>query len=412
LPGDFDNSSIQPFEELTYERVTDQEFHVYKNSIIIQPKNSILTGWIFGLNPYQFITTTVSTVTAQTSYIADQTILHQMAASQLQSGSAAPIERFGLQINPVVNASQTQLAVIQYIDPATILPYWGSFVSSLVKMAFVTSASTTLKIKMRLIWNANLPSTIGNAEPIASWTLNGDPVFSSGWTAIVPQNDPVYTLPNLNYFNYAFNKFLLPPNTSGGETMTLGIVLYTQGNMSSTSPVDYVVLDKISLVPNDFAIDSNPETFDQVLRQCQYYYEKSYDYFTLPGAATGSGSLVQSQQVISDPVGNAMYMNASNLAIPFKSVKRAAPTMKVYNPAGTVNTTTWAFFSNGVQAQSGNVTFTAAWASLGISTTNATYTGIRTTSFLSPPPVFGGVSYGFAQLHYSANACLGNPTLP
>lgn len=411
LPGDFSNSSIQPFEEITYERTVDQEFHVYKNSILIRPKSSILTGWSFDLNPFQFNTTTVTTVAPLTSYIADQTILHQTAGSQLQSGSAAPIERFGLQIQPVVGATQTRLALIQYIDPSTVLPYWGGILSSLVRMAMVSNVSSTVRIKMRLIWSTALPGTIGNTEPIASWPANSDPVMSNNWVAVSPINDPIYTLPSGNYFNYAFNGFQLPPNTSSGETMTLGIMIYTMDNMSATAPVDYVIFDKISLVPNEFAIDANPETFDQVLRQCQYYYEKSYDYFTLPGTASNSsGALSKIQQVIADPVGNVMYLNPSILEISFKSVKRAAPLMKIYNIAGTVNSSAWFYYTSGSVTQSGNAVFSSNWSSLETSTSNATYKGIG-ASLLTPPP-FSGNSYGFAQFHYSANACLGSPTLP
>jgi len=283
-----DDPTVAPlpsFQQITEERMTDHLFHLYKDDLITKPRKSLLAGWDFSLNPFQFNSVAITAQTSQTVYIADQTILYQETANNLSTGQAAAADRFGLQVQPTAVSTNTRFALINYIDPATIRPFWSNIVSTLVQARLHTSVNTMVGLKMRLIWRTTLPSTIGAAEPIVSWTLGGDPVFAAGWTAIVPENDPEYSLEDL-FNGFSFDNMLLPDDSAA--TMTLGIVIYTMDRLA-VNMGDFIVFDKISLIPCQFAADAHPQTYNEALADCQYYYRKTYDKGDLPATTTQVG---------------------------------------------------------------------------------------------------------------------------
>jgi hypothetical protein len=332
--------AFSPQPDETLERQKDHLFHYYADQLIIKPKNSILTGWNFALNPFQFNVTALTAQTAVSTYIADQTILVQQTANNLSSGVAADTYGGGLAIAPTGSSTNTQFALIQYIDPATIAPYWNFCLSSLVRAGIISGNVTksSVRVKMRLIYRTTLPSVIGNAEPIASWALGGEPVFSAGWSFLKPQNDPAYVLPTSfdafesgNIFaGLSFNDFAMP--TAIAATMTLGIVIYSLDSFIVSSG-DYAVFDKVSLVPNKFAVDTQPITWDENLRQCQYYYEKSYEIGTMAGTATPNGQVYSCCPPSTN--GSNYYLYRNKFELIYKQVKRAAPIVTFYAPGST-----------------------------------------------------------------------------
>lgn len=339
-PGEQITTVVPIYQQDSEERKVDHLFHYFAGDIITKPKRSLLTGWNFPLNPYQFITPTLTTVTAITSYIADQTILHQEAASQLQSGQNVVAQRENLLIKAVTAATTTRFALIQYIDPTTIAAYWSYILSSLARTRIVTVNGTQVRLKCRLIWRTTLPSAISATEPIASWPPAGDPIFGAGWTAIAPLNDPAYILPNSYitgsttnvYPAVAFEQMQLPD--SSATTMTLGIVIYTMDNLNSTSDMeDSIEFDQISLIPTRFAADALPQTQDEVLLDCQYYYKKSYSQGVLPGTATQPFAATTSISVFAYGTGVSFYTER------YSPMRAAATTATIYSSnSGAANT--------------------------------------------------------------------------
>lgn len=328
---------VPTYKELTYERMVDHEFNVYRDSILILPKNSILTGWNFGLNPFQFTFSGAPTVGSTTPlYVTDQTIFKAEQASSLKvSQNTTP---YGSIIVQSVSATiQKQFAFIQYIDPQTMFGYWGERMSSLVRAFIGANGSSPIKIKMRLIYNANLPSPFSGTYPIDHYDANGDPVFAAGWTAITPQNDPSYTvttpessLASIVGFPYSFDNFVLPIQTAA--TQTLGIVLYIVGSLDATIEQQFFI-NSVSLVPNRFSIEASPQTWDESLRKCQYYYEKSYDNGILPGTPSSSnGQLLRNQIMSYNGAGPVWYLAPGPFEFEFNTVKRSNPTITFYAP--------------------------------------------------------------------------------
>src|SRR5690606_18587177 len=104
-----------PYEEDSIDRQNDHTWHYYANEVIVKPKDTILTAWNFSLNPFQFNSTSVTTASSQTQYIADQTILHQIASGgTLASGKASVANRQCLLVQAVTGHSSNRFALIQY----------------------------------------------------------------------------------------------------------------------------------------------------------------------------------------------------------------------------------------------------------------------------------------------------------
>jgi hypothetical protein len=390
------------YQQQTNERQIDHLFHYYRDSLVFQPKDTILTAWNFPLNPFQFVPTAITTIVNPTQYVADQTILHQEAASQIASGMATNADRFGLLVTPVAAATTTKFALIQYIDDSTTNPYWGYKLSALVRLRFNSTNNTTVRFKMMLMYRLTLPPTLSASDPIAGWA--GDNLsLAAGWTAIKPLNDPIYSISHSSStadLSYAFNGFQLP--TASSDTMFLAAVFYTVDPMSSAGTKDFFVIDKISLVNNDFAIDTQPQTFDDVLRQCQFYYEKSYDT-TVPVTTSTLVGIINKVQ-IGDQSNSVGYPGPFQFE--FSTVKRAIPLFQFYSAVGTPGNVSVQTYRGGVNSSLVNVAPGSFWSAGNISTKSVEYLPVNNTPLAS----IGGLAAAFAcsiRFHYTASILLG-----
>lgn len=389
-------------------RDIDQLFHFYQNEIIMKPKDDILTGWNFGLNPWQF-TTKAATNVATNTYTADQTIVIQQnyvasaTGNNIKVGQAGSYnDGFLIQANNATN----QFAILNYIDVKTIAPYWSYYVSSLFKgIYFANAGSTPPQLKMRLLVFTAAPSATTQTYPISSWTASGgtgitgpDPVFAGGITAIAPLNDPVYTLSSVlggeganSFPTFSFNQFLLP--TISNATQYLGVLLYSVSPMSSS---DQIVIESLSLVPNRFAVDSNPKTFDQVLRECQYYFETNYNYGDLPGTVTTYGAAVQQALVTTN-------CRPLTFTIPYRTIKRKAPssaTVTLYSPNSGASANVFA-----VASAAGGASATADAA---ITNWTFSYNGHNSVSYVAATAsnlaTQAGATEGYILYNFAADA--------
>ncbi|CAK9253361.1 unnamed protein product [Sphagnum jensenii] len=188
---------------------------------------------------------------------------------------------------------------------------------------------------MRLLVSSTIPSTTSQNYPVATWpvttgTTYTDPTYATGITAIAPLNDPIYSLAT-GFDVYAFDQFILPDSvgTSYPSTTTLGIFIYTLDSFASGASVNF---KEISLVPNNFAIASNPKTYNQVLQDCQYYYESNFSFGVYPGDNNYSNAQFVPQAVATVISGGTTTIVAwpSNFNVNYR-VKRAVPALTLYN---------------------------------------------------------------------------------
>lgn len=397
---------IEPsFEQDSIERQVDHTFHYYKDSILIMPKDSILTGWDFALNPWQFYTTAATVDNTAAKYIADQTVVSLQNPGSIQTLQDPNTGAFCLQ---AVNATtQQQWAITQYIDQYTIWPYWGSFLSSLVNASISNggggSTGTQLKFKMRLLYRATVPAGV---NPILTWNAIGtEPTYAAGWTAITPLNDPEFTIDSLTPENFPFNAFELPAGSSSTNYMAIVLINTSILNEATT---DIVHFNRISLVPNIFAIDSNPETADQALRKCQFYYEKSYDNGTLPGTASITNGLRQAPQTIF----NATSVYGKTFSLDFNTNKRStAPVVNLYDYAGTINAVTAQLTNNnGSPGRTNGIAIEPGpgsnWNVGGLSSKSKLYDPANINAFITVAAA-QNVPSGWIEFHYTVDARLG-----
>lgn len=320
------------YEQDTTARQIDHTFHNYKESILTQEKESILTGWDFPLNPWQFRATTSTNVAGNGEYTADQTIVLTEEADSVTTsrGTTLPIGTF--QVASIIGQPQGKIAIVQYIDPKTCANQWQEVLSALLQIKFTTSQSTQVRVKIKLIQSGTLPITL---SPISAWNAdNVDPTFTAQWTNVlspvsISVNDPAYLLTSAMQ-ELAFNSFTALANQTL-STATLGIVIYTTSALSTVA-VDTISIKNVSLVQNDVAIKTNSLSYDETLRRCQFYYEKSYRNGVLPGAVTYIGSI--SGVAFSDAT--ASFFEPFNFY--YKSTKRTIPIITFYDVIdGTIN---------------------------------------------------------------------------
>lgn len=389
----------------TIQRQQDFTFHYYRDSLLRQQKECLLSGWDFGLNPWQSHTTATTNL-ATFGYVCDQTIAIQQAYVASASGNnisterASAAENYGLKVTAVTDTNQ--FALVQYIDAATIRNDWGKKLSSMLQLS-AQLQNPDLVLKMKLIYRATLAPALSQSEPIASWTAAGEPVFSAGWTALSAINDPSYTLVN-GANTLIFEGFELPASTDAA--MMLGIVIYTVDSMVETGTADNIIFEKCSLVQNDFAIDTPSLTFDETLRRCQFYYETSYNPYSPPGTNTGSSGAGFMALMDTLQVGGDSHVSNSPFRLSFSTLKRIAnPTITLYNITGTINQVLAELYYNASLGTTANIASTA-WTRYSVNAKGANYVPANTASLADLASV-GLPSSGAILFHYVVDARLG-----
>jgi hypothetical protein len=374
-----DTETVVPYTQDTIERQQDYTWHYYRESVIMQPKDSLLTGWDFALNPWQFRTTSSTTVTSQCAYTADQTIIYQQSGgSQVAVGMAPAADKYAFEVKAVT--ANNRFAIIQYIDPTTVSDIWGEVLSSLVRAKISTTHGTTPRFKMRLIYRTTLPPTIGAAEPISSWPADQvNPTFDMAWTQVIPTNDPVYTLSSTSQ-NFAFEGMSLASVIPSTDTMTLGIVLYT--------------------------IDSNTLSFDETLRRCQFYYETSKNLYTLPTASSAGGALIRSCHAAQSGGNIALFPLSFNLQ--FKQTKRSnSITTNIYTAGGTLGSCDIVIRDAGAQIAASTISFTSGWNAQNGGNSGLQFLSVAPSSIFTFAGTVTNTTDGFISFHYTADTRLG-----
>ena len=391
VPAEFD------YLEDTIDRQIDHTWHVYKDDVLIKPKDSILVGWNFPLNPWQFTTTAVTTLAAP-NYTADQTIVlcennSSIATSRLTNGQ--------FNINAVAAQAQGKFGLLQYVDAASVIPYWASMVSSLAQMSFTTTNGTLLRLKMRLLYRSDVPPAV---NPITAWNGAGtDPTFTAGWTALAPINDPIYTVGS-TLDNYLFEGFVLP--TQPAATAMFGILLYSDNVMSSAGTPDALSLQSISLVPGRKAAQATVQSYDQTLRQCQFYYEKTYDPFVLPGTPATSSYTVCEQYALTVGGTNDVVRTRS-FGVRYQTPKRTVPQDAIYSPvSGTVGNVYLLLRRGGTTGAAGDLVFTN-WSLSSASQSAISYVPANATNFLTTTTTSDPAPEGLMFFEFISNALLG-----
>lgn len=367
------NAGAVPYEQDTINRQIDHTFNFYKPLLEAKPIPSYLTAWDFPLNPAQFGVAVgpVATGNNKSFYAWDQTIVFQTVTNGITVNSGPS---GGIQLTA---AAATQMAMIQYLDAVQAREILSGRSSVAIK-GFCSSGAQVCTLTMWATNAANLPDlNTPNFNSIVA-TVDGNGAVTTfngaGWVGL-ERNNPgfaQFTLTDepteFRFTGWTDNVAIPRVNDATFFAIVIGTDVVA---MNET-----VTFDWVSLNAGDIATRPAPQTPDQVLRECERYYEKSYDANVLPGVVTDVGVRSKGQLYYFDnPVTAGIFASAS-FDIPFASEKRtSAPLVTLYsNVTGTAANVRGAVVIGGVTTQADLVAATF-WTATGLNTKSVSFVG-------------------------------------
>lgn len=314
-----------PEPDETIERQTDHLFHYYKEPLARKPIPSYLVGWDFPLNPAQRGTVFSSSAgTNKSFYTWDQTIIFQSANSGIQTSRA------GNNDFSISASVSSKAAIIQYL-PSIVARELLEDVLSVYFSGYAAGGSGTITIPMTIsLWvttDVSLPSIASNNSLVATLDANGKPAtFNGSWTEVAPKNGQEA------FFTLAQDDVIFDGwwNNDGNALVDTATYFAIVIGTSTITTLDAMIVRSISLQKGNIATIPAPQQPDEVLRECQHYFEKSYNNEIAIGATTFVGAVT------------SLMVNGITTVYgidrPFKSAKITTPTVTWYSPqTGTIN---------------------------------------------------------------------------
>jgi len=390
------------YDQTTLDRQISELFYYYKPQLDFKAIPSLLTGWDFPLNPAQILGTSFN-ITTTAKYGWDQTIVKSVV------GNIAVVRNAvtgGFQAT-TGNANEAYYQ-IQYLSGSQAKKMLGTKLSVNID-AFRTQAGGAVTVKVYL-YSGRAAATIP-ALPTSIGTIvaNGDfTLTAANWTLIPRTNfgQATETLSIVNTAAYAtlndkedlqFSGWEITDATQIADTDKFAIVVTYSCPTSGT----VVVTNSISVVPGDIPTRPAPQTPDQVLQECRYYYETSYPLGVQPGSSESNNALTFFQ--IAEISGGICRVYSTNLSFPLKEIKRTAPGVTFYTPAGTLSNLSAKAYSD-AGASSLTDALLTNWAP--VAGTNSVSLAASTNAVLAST-AGASVARGAVFFHYEANAQLG-----
>jgi hypothetical protein len=350
-----ENSSSEFLQETTARQI-DHLFHYYSPKLNFKAIQSLLVGWDFPLNPRQFGAVNVS---ATLKYVADQTLA---AAGPTGFNTGVNSSTNGMYFTSTGNASAMYLQ--QYLSGAEAKKILGSRWSVNLQ-AYASATGVTAQIYL-----CRAPS--GSSIPMLNTplgTINSSGVFSityAGWTPIPNVNyvtTPIIALKSIPSVNsainsgidYGINGWQVIDDAQVADTQYFAIVVTFSVPVSGTT----VLVDSISLVPGDIPTRPALQTIDEVLRECQYYYQSSYSYGVVPGTSSVAGCLIAGQGTGFSSNTDFAFPQGFGFQWPIIT-RSSSPTILLYNPGtGTSSNVICNLYVNGSLGSSSNISLSS-----------------------------------------------------
>jgi hypothetical protein len=362
---------------------------------------SIMIGWDFTVNPYQFGTS--GNIAGSAAYICDQTISAGGSADAYAISSVTG----GLQFTTV--GTNTAFYVLQYLTGAQAKKVIGARLSANV-FAYKGSVGDDVEMKIYLFRGsaaANipaLPADIGTLSTAGVFTLteaNWTAIPRSGLDTATATLNTVTVNSDINEGNdYGFSGWEITDSTQLGDTDKICMVVTFAYISAST----VITLNSISLVPGDLPCRPGEQSQEEVLKSCQAFYESSYPPRIAAGTVTGTGVVFEQIALTS---GGNVHGGASVFGIIFNTPKRTDPVIEFYAP-GTLNASaliTMNVYTNATLDGTGDVASSSWTVTAGRTNINAV---AATGSDLVTAPA-SSATKPFSQVffNYTADARLG-----
>ena len=360
-----DDNALVSFEQESVNRQLDHLFHYYKAPLDFKPIKSYLCGWDFPLNPAQPLTSTVAAWAGASKYVWDQTIIWQSVASSISVTRSTVTNIKGSMDIEVVNTCQ--FAVIQYLTVPQIIDLLSNDLSSNI----VLSSNQSALSGMITLWyteDSTAPNINTDSKSLVTGlTAAGKPTtFNGTWLEIPRSNygDAIFTteantdINNLESFG--FNGWNFDQNTAVDTISSVTYVAIVIG-FSSVTAANNVVIQSCSLVPGTVPTVPAPQTANDVLADCQYYWEQSYYNGVISGTVTENGKMIFPQHSFYTGANTNAY--SSPFSLLYKENKVSAPIYTIYNPkTGTADSVV---SSLGGTANDQNHTFSSFYGLIG-----------------------------------------------
>ncbi len=390
--------------ETSVERQIDHTFNVYRQPLMYKPIPSYLVGWDFPLNPAQTGATVAATAIGanQSKYVWDQTIIFQSADSGVgvTRGSAGEI---------VLTAAVTaQMAIIQYLDAAQARKILNDRIAA--NISGKASIATTGTVSLWYTTDASLPdiSDGTNDSLVLTLDVNGKPAtFNGTWTEVprpmgLNAQFTLETNATTNFNDYMFNNWDMEGIAACNTATFFAIVV---GFASVTTP-GTISINSAGLMAGDIATRPAPQTPDEVLRECEYYYEKSYEPGIAEGAVTNVGVRFNKNDLIQN--GGNWSNKRRPFGCDFMQAKRIVPTMRFYAPDGaTADRVSIVIRDGTTELNRTAVAVVGSYAAFSASTTNFYYIPSNTAEVSTAGGFNVQVQYVQTEFHYVADARLG-----
>lgn len=321
---------IEPsFDQDSIERQIDHTYHYWDPQLKAKPIPSYLVGWDFYLNPAQPLGKSVGsqpTLANKGYYVWDQTILFQSVPSGINTNGQA----LSLSAAP---AKSPQIGIIQYLTVPDIYSLLAELsLSGLsVNVRCFTTVPQTLNIS--LWWtDQTLPDLNTGQTLITSLDANGHPTCLSDWNEVSNIYGPATFQTSGGLADYGFRGWF--DSNAINSAVNFAIVIGTNVVTDEHS----IVIDSISLVPGQIPTIPAPQSIDEVLRECQYYWESSFKDVADFNANPLNNLVFLPQELYVDAasLGTKISMYATPGYVSFKNPKIVNPTLTFYSAAKTI----------------------------------------------------------------------------
>jgi hypothetical protein len=409
-----------PYDQESLEKQTNGMYWYDKPLLEFKPIPSMLTGWDFGLNPAQLGTSFTMNTTA--AYTWDQTI-----AVSANAGNPVTRNSLGGGYQVETGSGSDAFYIMQYLSGQDAKEIIGTRLSVNL-CAFKGTAGGNVNARVYLFRGSAaavipaLPLALGTVDSAGTFIKNGLAGQGLNWTEIPRGNLGAATavLPAITVssgingeIDRGFNGWEITDDTEISDTNKFAIIV-TFGYPDAAT---FINIESISLVPGDIPTRPAPQSVSEVLRDCQYYYEKSYALATVVPSVGATDSVLIPQQFSGAGAAN-IQEHGKTFYFDYKQEKRIAPSLTLYPVQGvlTVNFVTYTMLRDAavvaVSVGSNPLNFPVAsnWAGA-IGTFRATYTAANTSvnmqTLTKAAGTWAATDEAIIQFHYTADSRLG-----
>lgn len=414
LSAGFDTTTDLPaFRELTYEQVENGEFNVYRDDLLYKQVPSYLVGWDFPLNPAQFLGDTVPplAIGANKSYYAwDQTIIFQSVDSgvSVARGSGGNI---GLQA-----AQAGQMAIIQYIELSQARKLLCQDICANI-CALASPNNVKYTISLWYTTDASLPNIKSGTNNSLIATLDattGKPAsFNGNWTEVPNAfSQPAFNTiegpkADLTEWNdYPHVGWALKNNTTANTVTFMAIVIGTLPMAQN----DVLDINSISLQAGNIPTRPAPQTPDEVLRECEFFYEKTYGSGVLLGTITLRDAIF-SEQYIHDVSGgpDTVSLKSRGYMINYSLKLISTPIITFYSPATGTSDKVRGYTTNaGTAVTDADITQSSNWGLVSVGEKSQVYLPSNVNDLVGPTATIGNsFPEAYILFHYTVDARMG-----